>query len=299
MTRDRLRHHGEKVADRVSDYSSVLRHVPAILEKFSHKLDDFKDSEGDSLLTAQLLFNNLRDLTEALNSTHLFEFSQIRGDTSLTLTNARKYITAIIRFVNVETRATGQLSLYCDKLYKALFNKNAFELIIPFDPGFKRRLSAHFKYDFKVTNIVITTKHPSSWSTMDGEDSGTCGWCYNDGKTELWINANYMLSRWSFLRDVSTRSKGYVLNRETSFIKTVVHECRHLMDFQSGSAKYEYKDGNTNIPYQHRIHESTARANSASYEITDEDRRWAKSIFEKVKAAKAEADAKAKEEDND
>ena len=72
----------------------------------------------------------------------------------------------------------------------------------------------------------------------------------------------------------------YYTSKEDWFISTIVHECKHLFDYQNDGLR----DDNNKVPYPHRVHESSARNAANKYIITNADRAWAKKIIQAVEA---------------
>ena len=157
----------------------------------------------------------------------------------------------------------------------------------PFDQAMIKRLSDFYGAPLKVTKLIVTNVSPLTWN-LATETPGLMGWCYaGNGSgvsfpTELWINVRFMLSwvaRFSgaFLNDNR-------INKYDAFIGTVVHECKHLWDMQYGEEFDVVRRGDSFFKYRRYKHERRAQEAATKFEITDQDRAWAKKILDQVEA---------------
>ena len=157
----------------------------------------------------------------------------------------------------------------------------------PFDQAMIKRLSDFYGAPIKVTKLIVTNMSPLTWN-LATETPGLMGWCYaGNGSgvsfpTELWINVRFMLSwvaRFSgaFLNDNR-------INKYDAFIGTVVHECKHLWDMQYGEEFDVVRRGDSFFKYRRYKHERRAQEAATKFEITDQDRAWAKKILDQVEA---------------
>ena len=157
----------------------------------------------------------------------------------------------------------------------------------PFDQAMIKRLSDFYGAPLKVTKLIVTNVSPTTWNIAT-ETPGLMGWCYpgngpgNSFPTELWINVRFMLSwaaRFSgaFLNDNR-------VNKYDAFIGTVVHECKHLWDIQYGEEFDVVRRGDSFFKYRRYKHERRAQEAATKFEITDQDRAWAKKILDQVEA---------------
>lgn len=157
----------------------------------------------------------------------------------------------------------------------------------PFDQAMIKRLSDFYGAPLKVTKLIVTNVSPLTWNVAT-ETPGLMGWCYpgngpgNSFPTELWINVRFMLSwvaRFSgaFLNDNR-------VNKYDAFIGTVVHECKHLWDMQYGEEFDVIRRGDSFFKYRRYKHERRAQEAATKFEITDQDRAWAKKILDQVEA---------------
>lgn len=157
----------------------------------------------------------------------------------------------------------------------------------PFDQAMIKRLSDFYGAPLKVTKLIVTNVSPLTWNVAT-ETPGLMGWCYagngsgNSFPTELWINMRFMLSwvaRFSgaFLNDNR-------VNKYDAFIGTVVHECKHLWDVQYGKEFDVIREGDSFFKYRRYKHERRAQEAATKFEITDQDRAWAKKILDQVEA---------------
>ena len=157
----------------------------------------------------------------------------------------------------------------------------------PFDQAMIKRLSDFYGAPLKVTKLIVTNVSPLTWN-LATETPGLMGWCYaGNGSgvpfpTELWINVRFILSwvaRFSaaFLNDNR-------VNKYDAFIGTVVHECKHLWDMQYGEEFDVVRRGDSFFKYRRYKHERRAQEAATKFEITDQDRVWAKKILDQVEA---------------
>ena len=157
----------------------------------------------------------------------------------------------------------------------------------PFDQAMIKRLSDFYGAPLKVTKLIVTNVSPLTWNVAT-ETPGLMGWCYagngsgNSFPTELWINVRFMLSwvaRFSgaFLNDNR-------INKYDAFIGVVVHECKHLWDIQYGEEFDVVRRGDSFFKYRRYKHERRAQEAATKFEITDQDRAWAKKILDQVEA---------------
>lgn len=157
----------------------------------------------------------------------------------------------------------------------------------PFDQAMIKRLSDFYGAPLKVTKLIVTNMSPSTWNIAT-ETPGLMGWCYpGDGSgvsfpTELWVNVRFILS-W-----VARFSAAYLndnrVNKYDAFIGTVVHECKHLWDMQYGEEFDVVRREDSFFKYRRYKHERRAQEAATKFEITDQDRAWAKKILDQVEA---------------
>lgn len=171
----------------------------------------------------------------------------------------------------------------------AAYNKGevSIHMEFPFDQTMIKRLSDFYGAPIKVTKLIVTNMSPTTWNIAT-ETPGLMGWCYpGNGSgvsfpTELWVSARFMTSwiaRFSgaFLNDNR-------INKYDAFIGTVVHECKHLWDMQYGKEFDVIREGDSFFKYRKYQHERRAQEAATKFEITDQDRAWAKKILDQVEA---------------
>lgn len=157
----------------------------------------------------------------------------------------------------------------------------------PFDQTMIKRLSEFYGAPIKVTKLTVTNASPSTWNFAN-ETSCVAGWCYGgDGSgvsfpTELWVSVRFIMS-WVARFSGAVFADGRV-NKYDNFIGTIVHECKHLWDLQYGKEFDIVQQGDSFFKYRNSQHERRAREAASKFEITDQDRSWAKKIIDQVEA---------------
>ncbi len=171
----------------------------------------------------------------------------------------------------------------------AAYNKGEVSIHMEFlfDQQMIKRLSDFYGAPLKVTKLIVTNISPTTWNIAT-ETPALMGWCYpGNGSgvsfpTELWVNVRFITSwiaRFSgaFLNDNR-------INKYDAFIGTVVHECKHLWDMQYGKEFDMIQEGDSFFKYRNYQHERRAQEAATKFEITAQDRAWAKKILDQVEA---------------
>lgn len=251
------------------------------INRIREKTDDFvKRFPGAQQLRVVLLYTKMyRAATQEPSK---------EGSTAIVRMHASIYVACATAYSQFFTKCIRKGVSILKELHAAY---NAGEVSIhmefPFDQAMIKRLSDFYGAPLKVTKLIVTNVSPSTWNIAT-ETPGLMGWCYpGNGSgvsfpTELWVNVRFMLS-W-----VARFSAAYLndnrVNKYDAFIGTVVHECKHLWDMQYGEEFDVVRRGDSFFKYRRYKHERRAQEAATKFEITDQDRAWAKKILDQVEA---------------
>ena len=251
------------------------------INRIREKTDDFvKRFPGAQQLRVVLLYTKMyRAATQEPSK---------EGSTAIVRMHASIYVACATAYSQFFTKCIRKGVSILKELHAAY---NAGEVSIhmefPFDQAMIKRLSDFYGAPLKVTKLIVTNMSPLTWNVAT-ETPELMGWCYSGNgsgvsfPTELWINVRFMLS-WvarlsgAFLNDNR-------VNKYDAFIGTVVHECKHLWDMQYGEEFDVMRRGDSFFKYRRYKHERRAQEAATKFEITDQDRAWAKKILDQVEA---------------
>lgn len=276
-----------------NEYVTMLNTMGKVintLQKSLNENDDFnriREKIGDFVKR----FPGAQWLLETVARTQMYKDAQEpskEGSTAIVRMQASVCISCATAYSQFYTKCIRKGVSILKELHAAY---NAGEVSIhmefPFDQAMIKRLSDFYGAPLKVTKLIVTNMSPSTWNIAT-ETPALMGWCYpGNGSgvsfpTELWVNVRFILSwvaRFSaaFLNDNR-------VNKYDAFIGTVVHECKHLWDMQYGEEFDVIRRGDSFFKYRRYKHERRAQEAATKFEITDQDRAWAKKIIDQVEA---------------
>ena len=283
-TLSRLKEHAELINDRIEIVVDDIEAGSVCINQLISQISKFEGKE-----ISEQEFNGLKKtvadaLTKLANvfSTNIFDKIEWYNANVSDLKNATE---VVMEFIRQHARINSVLLGYLQELQKACTKAKAqIHLEFSFDPGFLNRVSEFFGGKLSASKIIVTNTAPDTWGDpITGKISGVGGWMHGRiHPVVLMINANYLLSMWHRWMHVghSAGKSSYYTSKEDWLISTIVHECKHLFDYQNKGVI----DDNSKVEYTHRAHESSARNAANKYEITNADRSWAKKIIDAVEA---------------
>lgn len=248
---------------------SVGLYVKA-LEEFQKQIDTTVDMETlvEDINIVLHRYNNVfvdADIDEEAQPTNI-----VKGFVRL-LTIA---ISAIDTAVDLGTK-------YINELHR-VYTKDGYSInmTFPMDQDFVRRLGEHYGATFRIRNMVVTNTNPNTWpNPIDDQPNPTMGWCamgQGSSTVDFYINVRVILS-W-FDRIFNAAGAIGTASKVNQFIFLIVHECRHLYDSQTDGTIDTTKD------YDEQDHERAANESARTFQITEKDRAWVKSVIQKVTA---------------
>lgn len=248
---------------------SVGLYVKA-LEKFQKQIDTTVDMETlvEDINIVLHRYNNVfvdADIDKEAQPTNI-----VKGFVRL-LTIA---ISAIDTAVDLGTK-------YINELHR-VYTKDGYSInmTFPMDQDFVRRLGEHYGATFRIRNMVVTNTNPNTWpNPIDDQPNPTMGWCamgQMSNTVDFYINVRVIIS-W-FDRIFNAAGAIGTASKVNQFIFLIVHECQHLYDSQVGRIIDTTKD------YDEQDHERDANESARTFQITEKDRAWVKSVIQKVTA---------------
>ena len=246
--------------------------MTANLAELEHlDLSKYEGERGDRLVDDLINQRGTRECASWSCTIHEASY-----DIPLILKTWIAYQSAIIQ---AKSKAIRFMQPLVDDVAKA-FNKNAnlIEERYPIDGDLLRRLSGFFGHTFRLSDIVFTTKDPTTWSLIDRDDkeSITLGWCASGtdiyGSTVIYVN-------YREVRYMIHHNKGLITPAATRVLKTIIHECRHIYDSQTGKQFDDFS-----VKYEDRVHERRAFKASDIFIIMDRDIRWIEDIIRRIES---------------
>lgn len=276
-----------------NSYVTMLNTMGKVIDTLQKSLNEHDDLTRTREKIADFIrrFPGARSLLLDTNKTKIYENVNVSDESSF-ITVLRIQASACIAFATSYSQFFNKCIRKGVSILKELhaaYNKGEVSIHIefPFDQAMIKRLSDFYGAPIKVTKLIVTNVSPSTWNIAT-ETPGLMGWCYpGNGSgvsfpTELWVSARFMTSwiaRFSgaFLNDNR-------INKYDAFIGTVVHECKHLWDMQYGKEFDMIQEGDSFFKYRNYQHERRAQEAATKFEITAQDRAWAKKILDQVEA---------------
>ena len=275
-------------------YVTMLNTMGKVIDTLQKSLNENDDINRIREKTDDFVkrFPGARRLLVVLSYTKMYRAAtqepSKEGSTAIVRMHASIYVACATAYSRFFTKCIRKGVSILKELHAAY---NAGEVSIhmefPFDQAMIKRLSDFYGAPLKVTKLIVTNVSPATWNIAT-ETPGLMGWCYpGNGSgvsfpTELWVNVRFIMSwiaRFSaaFLNDNR-------VNKYDAFIGTVVHECKHLWDMQYGEEFDVIRRGDSFFKYRRYKHERRAQEAATKFEITDQDRAWAKKILDQVEA---------------
>lgn len=276
-----------------NSYVTMLNTMGKMIDTLQKSLNENDDltRTRDKIADFIRRFPGARKLLVDTNKTKIYDHVNV-SDTSSFIAVLRIQASACIAFATSYSQFFNRCirkGISVLKELHAAYNKGevSIHMEFPFDQQMIKKLSDFYGAPIKVTKLIVTNMSPTTWNIAT-ETPGLMGWCYpGNGSgvsfpTELWVSARFMTSwiaRFSgaFLNDNR-------INKYDAFIGTVVHECKHLWDMQYGKEFDVIREGDSFFKYRRYKHERRAQEAATKFEITDQDRAWAKKIIDQVEA---------------
>lgn len=275
-------------------YVTMLNTMGKVIDTLQKSLNENDDINRIREKTDDFVkrFPGARRLLVVLSYTKMYRAAtqepSKEGSTAIVRMHASIYVACATAYSRFFTKCIRKGVSILKELHAAY---NAGEVSIhmefPFDQAMIKRLSDFYGAPLKVTKLIVTNMSPSTWNIAT-ETPGLMGWCYpGNGSgvsfpTELWVNVRFILS-W-VARFSSAFLNDNRVNKYDAFIGTVVHECKHLWDMQYGEEFDVVRRGDSFFKYRRYKHERRAQEAATKFEITDQDRAWAKKIIDQVEA---------------
>lgn len=279
----RLHKHANQISTCINNTVDDIETGSACIEKLMSKLKAF---EGHTLTDQELasLQNTVRDTLQHLVDSFCPKLINKIELNTFSIDNTKKLLLVILEVIHQRVRINSILLSYLQELQKVCTKAKAqIHMEFPFDQDFLKRVGDFFGGKLFATKLIISNLPPDTWNDpINGKMSGVGGWMIGGAyPVTLVLNANYLLSIWQRWMYVGLGGKSsFYTSKEDWFISTIVHECKHLFDYQNDGPR----DDNNKVPYPHRAHESSARNAVNKYVITNADRAWAKKIIQAVEA---------------
>ena len=276
-----------------NSYVTMLNTMGKVIDTLQKSLNENDDLTRTREKVSDFIrrFPGARNLLLDTNKTKIYENVNVSDESSF-IAVLRIQASACIAFATSYSQFFNKCIRKGVSILKELhaaYNKGevSIHMEFPFDQAMIKRLSDFYGAPIKVTKLIVTNMSPTTWNIAT-ETPGLMGWCYpGNGSgvsfpTELWVSARFMTSwiaRFSgaFLNDNR-------INKYDAFIGTVVHECKHLWDMQYGKEFDVMREGDSFFKYRRYQHERRAQEAATKFEITDQDRAWAKKILDQVEA---------------
>lgn len=167
----------------------------------------------------------------------------------------------------------------------AAYNKEHAQIHLRYDLDYnlKRRIEAELGGSLKISNIYMTTISPMSWPRVYDTNSVSASSCYagtdRTGAVDIWVNVRYLLK-------AKVVYLGKILDRRTSVLRSIVHECVHCYDAQHGVKFIKVKDPKVNFKeYEESEHERHANDVADNFVFVDSDYKWLDRIVADVTKA--------------
>lgn len=274
-----------------NSYVTMLNTMGKVIDTLQKSLNENDDLTRTREKIADFIrrFPGARSLLLDTNKTKIYENVNVSDESSF-IAVLRIQASACIAFATSYSQFFNRCIRKGVSILKELhaaYNKGevSIHMEFQFDQAMIKRLSDFYGAPIKVTKLIVTNMNPLTWNIAT-ETPGLMGWCYpGNGSgvsfpTELWVSARFMTSwiaRFSgaFLNDNR-------INKYDAFIGTVVHECKHLWDMQYGKEFDVMREGDSFFKYRKYQHERRAQEAATKFEITDQDRAWAKKILDQV-----------------
>lgn len=167
----------------------------------------------------------------------------------------------------------------------AAYNKEHAQVHLRYDldHDLKKRIEKELGGSLKISNIYMTTISPMSWPRVYATDSVSAAACYawtdRTGAVDIWVNIRYLLK-------AKVVYLGKILDRRTSVLRSIVHECVHCYDAQHGVVFTGAKDPKDNFKeYSESAHEQHADNVADNFVFTNSDYKWLDRIIADVTKA--------------
>lgn len=167
----------------------------------------------------------------------------------------------------------------------AAYNKEHAQVHLRYDldHDLKKRIEKELGGSLKISNIYMTTISSMSWPRVYATDSVSAAACYawtdRTGAVDIWVNIRYLLK-------AKVVYLGKILDRRTSVLRSIVHECVHCYDAQHGVVFTGAKDPKDNFKeYSESAHEQHADNVADNFVFTNSDYKWLDRIIADVTKA--------------